>query len=492
MPTLLELREQRDTLKKELRAVQGGLEQRKAAGKTGAELWPADERAKFDAIVPKIQALTEQIEGEERAAQLEGFLLDAEEQRARQANRPRLGDEIPGQPGQEFGMHFRDRDAAGNWAKQEEKRAMALAAWSRTGMADHLVKPEHRAAADELGLNPNQKSFEFRGWNHDTTMEARAALAAGGYGQRAVEALKDRWATMPAERRAIAYGQTEKDSFIPSTFQTAFEIAFHGMGGVMDLVDLLITDFSDSLPYPFADDYGNEGARVGAGNNVSLDAQTVKAPKLQVIEFTSKYLRIHKSLLANSPSLWVSLLGTVAGERLRKAMERELALGPLATADRFRGYVASAPVAFRQAVAGTYTYAETRKLKMSVIQEYRANGTYIVNNEQLVLLDALVDTTGRPMFDADSGLLCNSPYRVNNYVQAQTGSATGNKMLFFGDLKSIKMRLMSMTRIEKLVELFADSHEAAFIAYRGGDAELLRGTNDANAPLKAMDRPASA
>ncbi len=487
--TLQEMREKRDALKKELRAVHGGLEQRKQEGKSGADLWPAEERAKFDRIVPELKKLDEEIEAEQRAAEMTGYLLDAEEKRASQGNRPKLGDEMPGRMGQEYGQHFRDRDAASAFVKAEEKRAMALAAWSRTGRADELITDEQRAAAKEVGLDPHQRSFVFRGWDHQTTLEARSALAAGGWGESAVNKLRDRFATMPLERRGIAYGQTEKDSFIPTTFQTAFEIAFHGMGGIMDLVDLLITDFSDSIPYPFADDYGNEGARVGAGNNTSQDAQTVKAPKLQVIEFTSKYMRIHKSLLANSPSLWVSLLGTVTGERLRKAMERELAVGPLATADRFRGFVASSPVAFRQAVAGTYTYAETRKLKMSVIQEHRVNGTYVVNNEQLILLDALLDSTGRPLFDADSGLLCNSPYRVNNYVQPQTGSATGNKMLFFGNLKSIKMRLMQMTRLEKLVELFADTHEAAFIAYRGGDAELLRGTDPANAPVKAMDRP---
>ncbi len=489
MATLLELREKRDTLKKELRAVQSGLEERTKAGKSGADLWPAEERAKFEKIKPELVTINEQIEAEERAVELTGFLMGEEEKRASQGGRPKLGDEIPGKPGIEWGQRFGDRSAAKEWAAKEEKRSMALTAWSRSGFVDHLVTPEQRAAAKELGLNADAKSIEFHGWNHETTMECRAALASGGYGPGAVDRLKDRFATMPVERRSIVYGQTEKDSFIPSSFQTAFEIAFHGMGGVMDLVDLLVTDTSDSLPYPFADDYGNEGVRVGAGNASAQDAQTVKAPKLQVIEFQSKYLKIHQSLLNNSPSLWVSLLGTVAGERLRKGMERELAVGPLATTDRFRGFVASSPVAFRQAAAGTYTYAETRKLKMSVIQEHRDMGTFVVNNEQLVLLDALLDTTGRPMFDADTGRLCGSPYRVNNYVQAQTGSATGNKMLFFGNLKSIKMRLMSTTRLNKLVELFADTHEAAFIAYRGGDAELLRGTDATNAPVKCMDRP---
>ena len=489
MATLLELREKRDTLKKELRAVQSGLEERQKSGKSGADLWPAEERAKFEKLKPELTSVNEQIEAEERAVELTGFLMGEEEKRASQGGRPKLGDEIPGQPGIEFGQRFGDRSAAKQWAEKEEKRSMALAAWSRSGFADHLVTPEHRAAAKDLGLNPDAKSIDVPGWNHETTMEARSALASGGWGHGAVEKLRDRFATMPVERRAIAYGQTEKDSFIPSSFQTAFEIAFHGMGGIMDLVDLLVTDTSDSLPYPFADDYNNEGALVGAGNVTDQDAQTIKAPKLQVIEFQSKFLKIHQSLLNNSPSLWVSLLGTVAGERLRKGMERELAVGPLATPDRFRGLVASTPVAFRQAVAGTYTYAETRRLKMNVIQEYRDMGTFVVNNEQLVLLDALLDTTGRPMFDADTGRLCGSPYRVSNYVQAQTGSATGNKMLFFGNLKSIKMRLMNVTRINKLVELFAATHEAAFVAYRGADAELLRGTNAANAPVKCMDRP---
>ncbi len=484
--TLQEMRENRDQLKKELRAVLSGVEERRSKN---AELWPADEKAKADKIKSELVRLNDQIENEERSLELEGYLLDEEEKRAKQGGRPNLGDEIPGQPGREFGMFFREKSAAAVWQAKEEKRAMALAAWSRDKLADQHVTEEHRAAARELGLHLESRAIEFRGWSPEQTMEARAALAARGWGESAVDALRDRFATMPVERRAIAYGQTEKDSFIPSNFQTAYEIAFHGMGGVMDLVDLIVTDSGESIPFPFVDDYGNEGARVGVGDITDQDAQTLKAPKLQVIEFQSKYMKIHKSLLANSPMMWVSMLGAVAGERLRKAMERELAVGPLATADRFRGYVASSPVAFRQAVAGTYTYAETRRLKMSVIQEHRTPGAYIVNNEQLVLLDALVDTTGRPLFDADSGLLCGSPYRVVNYVQAQTGSATGNKMLFFGNPKAIKMRLMNVTRLEKLVELFATQHQAAFVAYRGADAELLRGTDPANAPMKAMDRP---
>lgn len=480
------MREKRDQLKKDLRAVLSGVEERRS--KNG-ELWPADEKAKADKIKAELVPLNDQIDGEERALEMEGFLLDEEEKRAKQGGRPKLGDEVPGMPGREFGQMFSQRSEAAAWQAKEEKRAMALAAWSRSQFADTQVTEEHRAAAKEFNLDMNSRAIEFRGWSPETTMEARAALAARGWGESAVDALRDRFASMPVERRAIAYGQTEKDSFIPSNFQTAYEIAFHGMGGVMDLVDLIITDVSDSIPFPFVDDYGNEGARVGVGDITDQDAQTIKAPKLQVIEFQSKYMKIHKSLLANSPMMWVSMLGAVAGERLRKAMERELAVGPLATADRFRGYVASSPVAFRQAVAGTYTYAETRKLKMSVIQEHRDNGAYVVNNEQLVLLDALLDTTGRPMFDADTGRLCGSPYRVVNYVQAQTGSATGNKMLFFGNPKAIKMRLMNITRLEKLVELFATTHQAAFVAYRGADAELLRGSNDANAPMKAMDRP---
>lgn len=492
MPTLLEMREQRDNLKKELRAVHAGVELRKKDGKTGDELWPAEERAKWDKIKPELESVTAQIEAEERSVEMEKYLLDAEEKRASQGNRPKLGDEIPGGLGEEFGARFRERDEAKAYVAKEEKRAMALAAWSRAGVADELVTQEQRAAARDLGLDTNARSFKFSGWSHEQTMEARSALAANGFGQGAVEKLKDRFASLSPERRSIAYGQTERDTFIPTTFQNAFEIAFHGMGGIMDLVDLLVTDFSDSLPYPFADDYANEAVRVEAGDATAQDITTVKAPKLQVIEFQSKFMKIHKSLLANSPSLWVALLGTTAGTRLRKGMEKELAVGPLATDGRFRGLVASSPVAFRQAVAGTYTYAETRKLKMSVIEEHRVNGTFVVNNEQLILLDALLDSTGRPMFDADTGRLCGSPYRVNNYVQAQTGSATGNKMLFFGNLKAIKMRLMQQTRLEKLVELFAASHEAAFIAYRGGDAELLRGTVDANAPVKAMDRPAAA
>lgn len=484
--TLQEKRERRDQLKKELKTIHSGVEERRS--KNG-EIWPADEQAKFEKIKAELVPLTDKIVEEERALELEGFILDGEDKRLKQGGKPNLGDEVPFQPGREFGQMFGDRSEARAWQAKEEKRAMALSAWSRGQFADQHVTDEHRAAAKECGLDLTARSVEFRGWDQQTTLEARSALAARGYGDDAVNALRDRFATMPTERRAIAYGQTEKDSFIPSSFQTAYEIAFHGMGGIMDLVDLIITDTSDSLPFPFVDDYNNEGVRVGAGDAADQDAQTVKAPKLQVIEFQSKYMKIHKSLLANSPMMWVTMLGAVAGERLRKGMERELAVGPLATADRFRGLVASAPVAFRQAAAGTYTYAETRKLKMSVIDEHRRMGAYVVNNEQLLSLDALLDTTGRPMFDTDTGTMCGSPYRVSNYVQAQTGSATGNKMLFYGNLKAIKMRLMRDTRLEKLVELFATTHQAAFIAYRGADAELLRGTDAANAPVKCMDRP---
>lgn len=54
MPTLLELREKRDGFKKELRAEHAGFEARHKEGKTGADLWPSEERVKFERIKPEL------------------------------------------------------------------------------------------------------------------------------------------------------------------------------------------------------------------------------------------------------------------------------------------------------------------------------------------------------------------------------------------------------------------------------------------------------
>jgi hypothetical protein len=157
--TLQELRERAKAINGELTKLNDTIAERRSTGKSGVDLWSADDQKKYDTLTAELATLTGNIEAEERAEGLQAHLARSAEQRG-QAQRngrtdPRLSDEIPG-TNLDYGDRFSDRDAARQSSRQEERRCLALHAWACESRAANQITDAHRSGTPRVNtLLPN-------------------------------------------------------------------------------------------------------------------------------------------------------------------------------------------------------------------------------------------------------------------------------------------------------------------------------------------------
>jgi len=497
MASLNDMREQREKANGELKKLADVITERRSAGKTGADLWTDADQSAFDSQSKLVADLQRNIEAEERADALNNHLAKSAEQRGQQTRLgrtdPRLDDDIPANhAGAKYGDIFNDRDGARVYARREEQRALAFHAWACEGRAKDRITDAHRKAVHDLKADTASGSLEFRGLSNEAVQGLRGILS----GNNSVENRQRAYGHLAQlEQRTLGYDQNS-DNWIPTQFRDSFEVAFHGLGGVLSLCDVLITDSAEQIPWPFADDYGNEGHQVDedtAEDTDGTDAEMV-IPKLQAWDFTSGFAKVAKALLANSPFDLATLLGAVLGERIAKAMERKLTVGD--RSDTLGGYLVRGVSAATVPKAAIASLSKLQTLYWSVINEHRNRGTLVMHDQTMAMFAALVDSTSQPLLSFGMGRLqigkdVSVPYRISNYLPyADSGSpleiAVGEKPIAFGDFMQMKVRIVRAIRLERMNEKFAEYHQAAFIANRSGDADLLRSTKTETCPIKFL------
>ncbi len=366
---------------------------------------------------------------------------------------------------------------------------MALHAWACEGRANERITDAHRQAIVDLRIGSVATSSTqlFHSLDNAGVTELRSILQGGGGESRARQFLTG------IESRSIGFDANKQD-WIPVAFRNAFELAFHGSGGVLDLCDLMITDSAEQIPWPFADDTGNVGHQVDEAtpeNLAGADAEML-VPKLGTFDFTSGFARIAKALLANSPFDIATLLGTALGERIARAIEAKLTAGN--RVNTLGGFLVRGAQGATAPLAAPVAYASLQKLIWSVINEHRNKGTLVMHDQTLAAFAALTDGENRPLLSIGGNMLqvakdLTFPYRVSNYLKASSDPtlAAGDKLIAFGNFKQMKVRLVRQVRLERFNERFAEFHQAAFMANRSADGDLLRSSQTANCPIKTLD-----
>lgn len=490
MPNLQELRERKSQIESEMAAFQKSIGERRSAGKTGVDLWTTDEQTKFDALRTEYEPLVQSIESESRAAELEDYLNTAHEQRSKQTSNgrpnPKLNDQIPGNAaGAEFGEFFSDRAAARAHQLEERSRVLAFSAWA-AGSQCHDA--EARAAAQKFGIDHSQSRITYESLD-DSGHKALCMILAGQntleHRSQAFRHLRE-W-----EQRAVLF-EANKATMIPQGFRDSFEIAFAGKGSILPLCDYMLTDDAETFPYPFVDDAANVGRRIDEtvdADQTGVDPEIV-VPTLGTIGFDSNYAKLSKTLLERSPFDLAAMLGAILGERLVKAMDQELIVGP-GTAGRFRGLASRAATGKSSPFAAVSAIANLQDLFFSVIDEYRRNGTMVFHDTFLAALVKLTDSTQQFLLGAGGqrvqiGKDINVPYSVCNWLPSLTGIGAAAKPAYFGDFSRVKVRITRSVPIERFNELFAHRNLAAYLARRYGDADMVRSSSDATCPVKCL------
>jgi HK97 family phage major capsid protein len=131
------------------------------------------------------------------------------------------------------------------------------------------------------------------------------------------------------------------------------------------------------------------------------------------------------------------------------------------------------------AASGAITYNEILSVFHSIDPAYRANATWMCNDAYKLVLHKLVDGQSRPMLipslnGGEADTILGRPLAVNQSM----ASGTSSKCLIFGDLSTYYIREVKQIELMRLDELYASSHQVAFLAFARYDGKIVNaGTN---------------
>ena len=110
-------------------------------------------------------------------------------------------------------------------------------------------------------------------------------------------------------------------------------------------------------------------------------------------------------------------------------------------------------------------------LYFSLDSDYRARGTWLMNDRTLCEIRKLHDSGNRYIFNDTNGTILGRPVRTSPYMPL---IESGKRPILFGDFSYFCIILRAPASLKVLSELFASSNERGFLGTERLDGKLLR------------------
>jgi len=462
MPSLKELRERAGQIVTEMRQIRDGYNERKEAGKTGAELWPDEPRKRWEELNAEHERIRQQMDDEKRAVDLDAAIAELEKQ---------------GGGGQQ--------DRSGDSGSQRhptgdqiiEQRDLALQAWA--GYRSPACRTErHLEAARRFGIDPAANQLvidlydtrEFQQLQHECRMRHPSSL----------------------QQRALSSQLGSTGGFlIGSTLVQSLERNMLAFGAVEQVCDVIVTQTGEEMSWPTADDTSNEGEIIGENPSSANEASpTFASVRWNAYEFSSKLVKVPVRLLEDAPSFLAGELGSMLGERIGRAKNRKFTSGT--GNSQPKGLTVAATLGYTTASATAITGDECIRLEHSVDPAYRDDPScgYMAHDNIILELRLLKDGGSRYLWqpglmDGRPDRFNGRPFAINQHMDSAVTAS--NKTLLFGKMAAYKVRRVRQLVLLRLTERFAESRQEGFIAFERADGNLL---DAGTAPIKYLQQHA--
>lgn len=335
-----------------------------------------------------------------------------------------------------------------------------LRAWITAG-SDEPVRPEHRAAAERIGINPMSKSLRIK-----LPGSALRSLSDGAIKTWEERAMSTLTATSPEDGSYL----------IANEAMGPLERAMLAFGGMRQASTIRRTGTGATYPIPTSDDTSNKGALL-AENTIAVEKDTEFSQLvLNAFKFTSKKVLVSLELMQDSNEDIASFLGTALGERIGRITNDYFTTGTGSSEPK--GLVTAATSAGVALAAQTPTYAELVSIQHSVDPAYRVNGGWMFHDSMLAEIKKIVDaSTGRPiwlpnMIQGEPDTILGDKYYINQSMAVAAGSGSG-KSILYGALGKYIIRDVRDVVLLRLDELYAEYYQVAFVAFSRHDGDLL-------------------
>lgn len=428
--TLKELLELRAKAAHKIRDLNAALQKR-----SGDEAkFNSEEQAEWTRCNADYDRLTDQISVAERAQTIEREQRDA------------AGDRRIGRDDTET----KGRERRATAAADEQTRELAIGAWFRS-QCERPLSARQRRAARAAQINPQARFLNLRCGTTAEFRAARSQFRAQGVGS------------------AGAGGAT-----VAATFMASLELAMLTFGPMLQVADVIRTETGADLPWPSANDTGNEGEILGENTPTAEQDLTFASTVWKAFKFGSKLVKVSAELLEDSAFDLASTIGSALGERIGRRANRAFTVGVGTTEPR--GIVTASAAGVTAASATAIAAADVIKLSLSLDTAYTPGAAFMMHTNVLQALRLLNDSNGRPLWNASlqegtPERLCGYPLYRNDHMASAI--ATGARTILFGQLTKYKIRQVRLVRTKRLVERFGDSDQEGFVAFQRMDGNLL-------------------
>ncbi|WP_342045980.1 phage major capsid protein [Bacillus sp. OTU530] len=286
-----------------------------------------------------------------------------------------------------------------------------------------------------------------------------------------------------AEQRAL-----EEDKFLRfiKGEQRALDVANNGgvipthiANKIIEKVKELSPIYSMATVYNVGGDlvfpvYDESSSSIGAAYVDDLTELTEGTGKFTTVKLENFIVgvlaKVSKSLMNRTDFDLVSFVINKAAKAIAEFLEKELIVG---TSGKMEG-LSSTTNLVTAASATAVTADELIDVQMTVPEVYQGNAVWIGNKATLKALRKLKDADGNYLLGtALNGFgftLLGKPFHISESVDTIT---TGKKVLYYGDMSGLHVKLAQNVEIQVLMEKYATQHAIGVVGYVECDSAIV-------------------
>jgi len=353
-----------------------------------------------------------------------------------------------------------DLDAKGDEITRVEafaKRSEEFAKVDRTGVVP--VDPDDRRPESE-----KDKAYS-------DAFNTYMRRGIGALNHERQELLQSGWVESPSNAGGVGTGSAGGYT-VPPAFRNKLVERMNYIALMRQLAEVISTDTGATLPWPTADDTGNEGAILAENTQVSEQDVVFGQANLDAYMYTSKMVRLSMQLLQDNAFNLEGWLARKLADRIGRIQNRHFTVGT--GINQPDGIVTTAPVRVTAAAVDKVTYDELVDLTESLDPAYLEGGNvgFMLSQAARKGVRKLKDGNQRPLWEPSlqagaPDVLMGYGMRLNNYMSTP---AAGAKSILFGDVReAYVIRDVSGFALLRLTERFADFLQVGFIGFQRSD-----------------------
>jgi HK97 family phage major capsid protein len=279
------------------------------------------------------------------------------------------------------------------------------------------------------------------------------------------------------ELRAQGVGTATAGGYLaPTTWRDRIIEAADTIANVAAVADLVQTDSGETMAWVTEDDTANSGAILAENTQVTEQDMAWGTAQLGAYMYTSRLVRVSIQLLQDNSYNAEQRLSTALGRRIGRAQNAHFTTGT--GSSQPEGIVTNAVIGKTGATGQTtsVTYDDLIDLELSVLSDFRQNGTYMFSDTSLGSLRKLREGAGtgaylwQPSLQGGAPNTLNGhPYIINNYMPTPAANA---KSILFGDFREgFVVRRVRDVQLLRLAERYADFLQVGFLAFNRADSK---------------------